>query len=73
MPEGCWRYSKDCKACIAAVGQEHVSRQRERIAQLERRGRDVCDAGRLLALLEGLQSMHIAHRDRLALQLGNAV
>jgi hypothetical protein len=54
----------------AEVGQEHISSQRKRIAQLERDGHDTYEARKLLAQFEELQSMHIAHRDRLARQLG---
>ena len=55
-----------------AAGQEHVSRQGERVAQLERDGHDASDARKLLGLFEELEIMHIAHRDRLARQLGKA-
>jgi hypothetical protein len=55
-----------------ASGQEHVGRQRERIAQLERDGHDAADAGKLLQLFEELQSMHVAHRDRHIQELGKA-
>jgi hypothetical protein len=54
-----------------AIGRDHVSRQRERVAQLERDGHDATDARRLLEQFEELQGMHIAHRDRLARQLGD--
>jgi hypothetical protein len=53
-----------------AVAQEHVRRQRERVAKLERDGHDASAAGTLLAQFEELEIMHIAHRDRLARQLG---
>jgi Spy/CpxP family protein refolding chaperone len=55
-----------------AAGQQHVSRQRELVAQLERHGHDTSRAESLLAQFEGLQMMHIAHRDHLARDLGKA-
>jgi hypothetical protein len=45
-----------------AVGQGHISRQRDCVAQLERDGHDAVEARGLLAQFEELQSMHIAHR-----------
>jgi hypothetical protein len=53
-----------------AAAQEYVSRQGERVPQLERDGHDASDAKKLLTLFEDLEVMHIAHRDRLARQLG---
>jgi two-component sensor histidine kinase len=48
-----------------AIGERHIARQREIVAELERDGHDSLDAKRLLGYFEELQNMHIAHRDRL--------
>jgi hypothetical protein len=48
-----------------AVGMQHIARQRELIAQLERDGHDVTQARALLEQFEQLQEMHVADRDRL--------
>jgi len=56
----------------AATGEKHLTRQRALITKLERDGHDASEAKTLLELLEELQTMHIAHRDRLARQLGIA-
>ena len=54
-----------------ALSEEYIRIQRERGAELERDGHDASDARGLLELFEELQSMHVAHRDRLVRQLGN--
>jgi hypothetical protein len=48
-----------------ATGDRTIARQREIIAELESGGHSSLDAKWLLAHLEELQNMHIAHRDRL--------
>ena len=55
-----------------AASQQHLSRQRERIAQFERNHHDASTAKALLELFEDLDKMHIAHRDRIADELGKA-
>ena len=48
-----------------AVGQKHIARQAEIIAELEADGHDVTDSRRLLQLFEEVQALHVAGRDRL--------
>jgi PAS domain S-box-containing protein len=48
-----------------AMGERHIARQREILAELERGGHNSLDSKSLLACFEELQNMHIAHRDRL--------
>ena len=48
-----------------AIGADHVARQRELIARLQRDGHDAAQAKQLLEQFEQLQQMHIADRDRL--------
>jgi len=48
-----------------ALGEHHVSRQREVVAELERAGHDTAEARRLLAHFEQMQKMHLADRDRI--------
>lgn len=52
-----------------AEGEQHVSRQRELLAELARDGHDTTEAVKLLANFEDLQRMHIADRHRLEREL----
>jgi hypothetical protein len=52
-----------------AGGEQIVARQREIIARLERAGCDTSDATRLLLQFEEVQSLHVAHRERLEKKL----
>jgi hypothetical protein len=51
-------------------GERHLTRQREIVARLERAGRGESEAAHvargLLTSLEGMQLIHLAHRDRLS-------
>jgi hypothetical protein len=53
-----------------ALGAQHIARQKEIIANLERAGRDAVDATTLLELFVSLQVEHELHRDRLLKELG---
>lgn len=53
-----------------AKGAEHIRRQREIVAELERDGHDAELARKLLVEFENLQHLHIADRDRLVKELG---
>ena len=55
-----------------SLGQEHIVRQRQLVAELKRDGHDPGDAGKLLAQFEELQAMHVADRDRLIGELAEA-
>jgi hypothetical protein len=48
-----------------ALGDRHLSRQREIIARLARGGHDTAAAVALLKQFEEIQELHCAHRDRL--------
>ena len=52
-----------------ARGEQIVTQQREIIARLERAGCDPSDAARLLLQFEEVQSLHVAHRERLEKKL----
>jgi hypothetical protein len=52
-----------------ARGEQIVTQQREIIARLERAGCDTSDAERLLLQFEEVQSLHVAHRERLEKKL----
>ena len=52
-----------------ALGVRHIIRQRERIAELTRDGRDSQQAQKLLETLMALQKEHIAYRDQLLREL----
>ena len=52
-----------------ARGEQIVARQREIIARLERARCDTSDAKRLLLQFEEVQSLHVAHRERLEKKL----
>ena len=48
-----------------ARGEQIVAHQREIIARLELAGCDTSEATRLLLQFEEVQSLHVAHRERL--------
>ena len=48
-----------------AEGEEHIRKQRERVAHLRRHGHDTSLASELLASFEQLQVTLVADRDRL--------
>ena len=48
-----------------ALGEKHITRQREIIADLELGGHDTTEAELLLRQFEELQVQHTSHRDRL--------
>jgi hypothetical protein len=48
-----------------ARGEQIVARQREILARLERAACDTSDAKRFLVQFEEVQSLHVAHRERL--------
>jgi hypothetical protein len=52
-----------------ARGEQIVTQQHEIIARLERAGCDTSDAERLLLQFEEVQSLHVAHRERLEKKL----
>jgi hemerythrin len=47
-----------------AEGEQHVARQREMVAELERDGHDAKAARELLRQFEQTLAMHVADRDR---------
>lgn len=51
-------------------GEGHIERQRQIIRQMEQQGHDAAVAKDLLATFLALQHEHLAHRDRLRLELG---
>ncbi len=55
-----------------AEGQRHVLEQCERVARMERAGRNCSESRRLLAQFEELQSMPIADRERIRNELEEA-
>ncbi|RFB85850.1 hypothetical protein B5K11_29635 [Rhizobium leguminosarum bv. trifolii] len=52
-----------------ALGEHHLARQREIVAELTDRGADATEAIRLLVNFEESQVMHVAHLDRLNAEL----
>ena len=54
-----------------AEGEQHIARQRELIAELERDGHDTTTAIELLRTFEQSQAGHIADRDRIRAVLSN--
>lgn len=48
-----------------AVGENCIARQQAALARLRRLGSDLREATRLLALLQDIQRLHVADRDRL--------
>jgi len=53
----------------ARLGREHVERQIEIVANLEKDGHDTQAARRLLRTFEEVQAEHEAHRERLRAEL----
>jgi hypothetical protein len=49
-----------------AVGQKHIGRQKEIIAELDAVGHDAGTARALLVVFEATQALHIADRDQIA-------
>jgi hypothetical protein len=47
------------------LGAEHLASQRRIVARLQHTGAYIKEAAKLLTLFEELQTIHIAHRDRL--------
>jgi hypothetical protein len=54
------------------LGERHIARQREIIAELEGDDRDSWRARVLLATFEDLQKLHIADRNRLETELADS-
>jgi hypothetical protein len=54
------------------IGVKNIARQRDLIASLKRDGRDTKEAQNALDQLEGLQTLHIADRERILKELGSA-
>lgn len=52
-----------------ALGKGHVALQQRLIADLDRDGHDTTDARALLKQFEGIQVLHLEHRDRLLREL----
>ena len=52
-------------------GRDHVARQAELAAKLQRDGHDAGDAQRLLRQFEDMLALHIADRDRLQAELAD--
>ena len=52
-----------------AVGQKHIARQYEIIAELEQVGQDAVTAKALLVVFEATHALHIADRDQIAAEL----
>ncbi|WP_245296617.1 hypothetical protein [Rhizobium bangladeshense] len=52
-----------------ALGEMHLARQREILAELTHRGADLTEAKRLLTNFEEFQVIHLAHLDRLKAEL----
>ena len=48
-----------------SMGEEHLARQKELIAELEGNGHDSTQARHLLRLFERSQELHVADRNRL--------
>lgn len=53
-----------------ALGERHVARQLEIIAELESNGHDAIDAHSFLRQLKDLLGLHVAYRDRLRQEIG---
>ena len=56
-----------------ALGEKHITRQRELIAQMEHGGHDTATAVDLLRIFELVQQNHVADRDRIRAELANPV
>jgi hypothetical protein len=55
-----------------AIGERFIAQHKTLMRELERGGRDIVRAWRLLETLEQLQALHVADRDRLVKQLDDA-
>jgi hypothetical protein len=51
-------------------GESHIERQKQIIRDMEAKGQDVALANALLHTFLALQQEHVAHRDRLKVELG---
>ncbi|PPQ34243.1 hypothetical protein [Rhodopila globiformis] len=51
------------------LGEHHIVRQQEIVAELERDGHDTAQARRILAIFKETQVVHIAVRDQLRREL----
>ena len=56
-----------------ALGLRHIAKQREIIEKLRLRRCCTDEAESLLELFKGTQASHIAHRDRLRIELGETI
>jgi hypothetical protein len=54
-----------------ALGAQHLARQREIVAELQKEGCPTKEARELLSVFSDLQDAHIAHRDRLKQELAD--
>ena len=54
-----------------ALGEKHILRQRQIIAELEQQNLNTQEARNLLALFEDLQALHVANANRLRMALEN--
>jgi hypothetical protein len=52
-----------------ALGEQHITRQKQIIAELERDGHDTAEAKDLLSTFEATQVLHVADCDRLLEEL----
>jgi Spy/CpxP family protein refolding chaperone len=52
-----------------AQGEQHVMRQRELVAEMERDGHDTAQSRALLKQFEELLALHVADRDRMEREL----
>ena len=52
-----------------AVGQKHIARQCEIIAELEQVGHEAVTAKALLVVFETMHTLHIADRDQIAAEI----
>jgi hypothetical protein len=63
-------YLAQCRRHVA-MGEAHIARQKDIIAELERDGHDSAKARDLLRVFEEAQDLHITHRDQLQKELGD--
>jgi len=70
MDRAVWQRHLEQAERDVALGQAHIARQKEIIKELKRLGSDTEQARDLLAQFESMQGLHIAHRDRLRVDLG---
>jgi hypothetical protein len=52
-----------------ALGQKHIARQNEIIAELERAGHDAVTAKALLVVFEATHELHIADHDQIIVEI----